>query len=237
MTMTPLTILLLPAVLASLVGGQGTVQHRSGQKQAAGMEGAGLRFETESRSTIQCAVLCMGTPRCTAVTVTSTPASTSSMCRGHASVTSTSSSASVSASTVVWSLPHTVWLEKKCSSDAECGEYHRESFAGSCLCTPGYYFSHSLNSCMKDCAKADLQPGVLAYPNRYIKDHNLSCMKTTRKACLTFCMHNADARTCDFTHNRNGVYYCCLQPTTKRDISASEWLIQPSSMHYQKTCA
>ncbi|KAL8563875.1 hypothetical protein ACOMHN_034254 [Nucella lapillus] len=147
MTMTLLTILLLPAVLASLVGGQGTVQHRSGQKQAVEMEGAGLLFETETLSTIQCAVLCMGTPRCTAVTVTSTSTSTSSMCRGHASVTS--SSASVSASTVVWSLPHTVWLEKKCSSDAECGEYHRGCFADSCLCTPGYYFSHSLNSCVK----------------------------------------------------------------------------------------
>ncbi|KAL8563874.1 hypothetical protein ACOMHN_034253 [Nucella lapillus] len=236
--MTLLTILLLPAVLASLVGGQGTVQHRSGQKPAAGMEGAGLLFETETLSTIQCAVLCMGTPRCTAVTVTSTPASTSSMCQGHANVISSPASASVSASTEAWSLPHTVWLEKKCSSDAECGEYHSECFAGSCLCTPGYYFSHSLNSCVKDCAKGDLRSRLLAYPNRYILDLNLGpcSVVTSPEACHATCIQNANARTCDTVRLSDGRDNCCLQAVTKLDIPASSWK-SGNAVHYQKTCA
>ncbi|KAL8563876.1 hypothetical protein ACOMHN_034255 [Nucella lapillus] len=237
--MTLLTILLLPAVLASLVGGQGTVQHRSGQKQAAGMEGAGLLYETENRSPIQCAVLCMGTPRCTAVTVTSTPASTSSMCRGHASVTSTSSSASASASTVVWSLSHTVWLEKNCSSDAECGEYDRECFASSCLCAPGYYFSHSLNSCVKDCAKADLHSRLLMYANRAIAGYNMGGSKNvlSQEDCRASFIQNADARTLDIVSKGGNNYDCFLQAVTKLDVSASKWYISGKVTHYQKTCA
>ncbi|KAL8593773.1 hypothetical protein ACOMHN_059266 [Nucella lapillus] len=216
------------------------------------MEGVGLLFETETRSTIQCVVLCMGTPACIAVTVTPSSSSSSSsspalsMCRGHVNVTSASASTStsasasapVSASVVVWSLPHTEWLEKNCSSDAECGEYHRECFAGSCLCSPGYYFSHSINSCVTGCAKADLQSRLLPYPNRFIHNLNLgTCLNgISPEACLAICRQNADARTCDLLDNAAGSYTCCLQGVTRSDISASEWGVR-AGIHYQKTCA
>jgi len=39
------------------------------------------------------------------------------------------------------------WLTKACTSNTECSQVNAECFSGQCLCTPGYYFCTSLNSC------------------------------------------------------------------------------------------
>ena len=40
------------------------------------------------------------------------------------------------------------WLEKTCTVDDECKVDNAECYAGRCLCTPGYFYSHSTMTCI-----------------------------------------------------------------------------------------
>ena len=53
----------------------------------------------------------------------------------------------------------TEWLSARCGSPGECTETKDECFGGTCLCTPGYYYSVGNNTCV-DCELLLQQHGV-----------------------------------------------------------------------------
>ena len=44
--------------------------------------------------------------------------------------------------------PVSVWLYKACTDNTQCLARNSECFAGTCLCTPGYYYSNTSLSCL-----------------------------------------------------------------------------------------
>ncbi|KAL8624143.1 hypothetical protein ACOMHN_020193 [Nucella lapillus] len=195
-----------------------------------------LLFETKVSSVIQCAVVCKGTPSCQFLTVgglSSAPVSPV-VCRGHAGLPAGSNGTVLSdPAHTVWALQESDWLEKECGKDWECGESHRECYKGSCLCTPGYYYSLSRDSCVPTCPVEELQPRLLAYPGRFISGNNLKkCYKSlTLEDCLARCRATPKARTCDGWKS-----YCCLQTVTWLDVEEGVRRENTPRIHHQKAC-
>ncbi|KAK7088672.1 hypothetical protein V1264_022566 [Littorina saxatilis] len=90
-----------------------------------------LLFESQAPSAFGCARFCWKTPACVMFTVTVTSLGTT--CRGHAVVVTSESQGNWTASTSMYITSNLDWLERECSSDAECGVPLSECFAGRCL--------------------------------------------------------------------------------------------------------
>ncbi|KAK7088649.1 hypothetical protein V1264_022548 [Littorina saxatilis] len=192
-----------------------------------------LLFESEAGSAIGCARICCKTPACVMFTVTVTSLGTT--CRGHTLVMTSASQRNWTASTSMYITSNFEWLERECSSDAECGVPLSECFAGRCLCSPGYYFSNSNGFCLEGCAQADLQTTLLTYPDYFISMYNIDSLVTSKEDCVTVCGQYQQARTCDYVLV-DGVWKCCLQAVTKRDVPPAAWGVRETATHYQKTC-
>ncbi|KAK7111712.1 hypothetical protein V1264_011300 [Littorina saxatilis] len=190
-----------------------------------------LLFESEAASAVDCASSCWKRPDCWSFTVTTTSLGTT--CRGHAVWMTSANERILTATTSLWHL-NLDWLERECSNNRECGVPLSECFAGKCLCSPGYYYSNSKDSCVEGCEEADLQSTFVAYPGYRIHLRNIVCTGMPREDCITVCGQHARVRTCDYLP-LGGVLYCCLQPVTKLDFP-SDWIVDPTSTSYQRTC-
>ncbi|XP_070178882.1 uncharacterized protein [Littorina saxatilis] len=61
------------------------------------------------------------------------------------------------------------WLNKPCLAQADCKVKMAECFKGRCLCTPGYYYSISGNTCVEECSPSNLADGFLVYLDSYLR--------------------------------------------------------------------
>ena len=52
----------------------------------------------------------------------------------------------------------TAWLQTNCSNNTECWRENSECFADQCLCSPGYYYSISSDSCVSSKPQLYLSP-------------------------------------------------------------------------------
>ncbi|KAK7477382.1 hypothetical protein BaRGS_00031358, partial [Batillaria attramentaria] len=99
------------------------------------------------------------------------------------------------------------WRGLSCSSHAECPAHRAECWRGQCLCTPGFYYSHSNNYCVDGCA--NLQRTFMEYPTGGIRGNNIVWDTGARSpaACQTSCANRGDCRTAEYEYNRR----CTLQ--------------------------
>ncbi|KAL8624142.1 hypothetical protein ACOMHN_020192 [Nucella lapillus] len=132
------------------------------------------------------------------------------------------------------------WLEKECGRDWECGESHTECYSGLCVCSPGYYYSQSRDSCENSCPEEQLRARTLAYPGCFIRGNNIrKCLDgLTVDDCLQLCSQSPGARTCDYVSWHPG-FVCCLQGVTMLGAGAGSWEsgAGSNSTHFQKTCS
>ncbi|KAK7496667.1 hypothetical protein BaRGS_00012074 [Batillaria attramentaria] len=193
-----------------------------------------LLFDSLLGSSGACALKCHTSAGC--VTFTTTRATSTVMrCRGHSTWMTSQSPTTAAAGTATFFLPDTsVWLEKTCASNADCAARHSECYDGSCLCTPGYYYSHRMNFCVQTCSPSNLQTTFLRYPGAAIDHHNIASIGgTSATQCKELCLQQPTCRTFDFRASDGS---CSLQAVTRLDVSPAYWLTVAQYDYNQITC-
>ncbi|XP_025085465.1 uncharacterized protein LOC112558921 [Pomacea canaliculata] len=192
-----------------------------------------LRWTTWTRSVIHCADLCARDVTCLAFTAT-TVTSRGVECRGHCGL-GPGSTLGNRANTRAYSLQVLTWLDKTCTKDSDCTHPKSVCFAGHCLCSPGFFYSHSRDECLADCTDADLKPLMVSYPGWYIFQHNLNSSVTSWAECVEWCSMDPACRTFEYNFSSST---CFLAHVTALQ-EASYWRAQDNDdiNHYMKTCA
>ncbi|XP_070178907.1 uncharacterized protein [Littorina saxatilis] len=147
-TMTPAITLVISVVCLMLFQSTESLQQSLLAKKAVPANYIfldNLLFESEAASAVDCASSCWKRPDCWSFTVSTTSLGTT--CRGHAVWMTSAGERILTATTSLW---HMNWLERACSNNTECGVPLSQCSAGKCLCSPGYYYSNSKDSCFED---------------------------------------------------------------------------------------
>ncbi|KAK7111703.1 hypothetical protein V1264_011291 [Littorina saxatilis] len=199
-------------------------------------------FDEDDATDIRCARLCLESDACNLFTLTETSSLSEALsCRGHSSVAKNGAGRVPTPRTRLYTLrsgSSSEFLEKPCSSNADCSTANSECFNEKCLCTPGYYYSQTGDACLASCPTAQMQDTYLFYPASVIRQHNIGddCPVTPlgRGACVEVC--SADIRC------KNVVFWshsdvCCLKDVTPLEAPAAwDANVNVNANTYAKTC-
>ncbi|KAK7111702.1 hypothetical protein V1264_011290 [Littorina saxatilis] len=200
-------------------------------------------FNKDDTSVARCAQMCLMSDACKLFTLTENSNSSTTCssrrsslrCRGHSSVARNGAGRTPSPGSRMFILARgsSVFLEKPCSSNADCSAANSECFVGKCLCTPGYYYSITGDTCLASCPQAEMQETYVLYPRSVMRQNNLRCPTIPQDQCLKKCGGNKNCKNVVFwTHSS----VCCLKSASALD-APSDWETNVDNAYtYVKNC-
>ncbi|XP_025085602.1 uncharacterized protein LOC112559001 isoform X2 [Pomacea canaliculata] len=191
-------------------------------------------WRTVCKSLVQCAQQCFSTPGCSAFTVTHVTSSLMT-CRGYSMTLDKLQSGVPSPGTRAYDIQELSWLDKECTTDWECSNPKSVCLAGRCLCSPGYFYSHSARDCWRHCPEEDISLKIVAYPGWYAGNMKLNTsLNMAATSCVQWCRDVTACRGCLYDVTTNS---CFLGDVTASVDGVSESTSRYGFNYYQKTCA
>ncbi|KAK7096169.1 hypothetical protein V1264_005500 [Littorina saxatilis] len=169
-----------------------------------------ILFSSKEVAKGACASRCLQTARCLSFTFTGVN------CQGHGKmmVFSDVSITEVGAETFAVKEKEE-WLQNSCSIDADCSNIANvRCRRNTCVCTPGYFYSESLNQCVTDCAVSSLTPNFILYDHAGIIGHNVEeqdYVHVDVESCNAACVQYGSCLTTDWNSDTTK---CNLQVVT-----------------------
>ncbi|XP_025097797.1 uncharacterized protein LOC112566071 isoform X3 [Pomacea canaliculata] len=193
------------------------------------------------RSKLDCVRRCLSLTFCTGLTYTDlAPDSGSCVCLAssvQACISTTRPSGTVYINIVDKGLPGSEWLNKSCTTVADCPVKHSICYkaTSTCLCTPGYYYSVNFGTCVRKCNPLYLQDTFLKYNNACIGGYQKETARGKRdEECIKLCVYSRDCLSIDYHHRGS---YCHLNYHTA--VTSNTFFPDckgDPSDHYQRMC-
>ncbi|KAK7095768.1 hypothetical protein V1264_005134 [Littorina saxatilis] len=228
-SLIPIMVLSMGVIAASITG---RVFQRKGVDGK--MFSERILFNTNTHSLIECALLCHHLKCC----LTFTFSEVTHLCQGHFAVVTVNTPSSPADGAVTFSRENNEsWLSRPCANGCptatECG-VECDSDRGECSCSPYFYYSVSLNTCVPSCSTPHTT--YVEYKGHDLSGHDLSMVLTTEnfQECKDWCSANDDCRLIVASPT---VPRCWFKYMTAAERPAYWIPSNPVFVNFQKTCA
>ncbi|KAK7106855.1 hypothetical protein V1264_014890 [Littorina saxatilis] len=223
----PLVLIILVVVLVS--GSATTVSTNGHLYTGVGVDDKAFSqnviFEQPAPSAMHCAALCKLQPRCVTFTFDQ------EVCRGH-TVLVTPITPSTPAPGARSFTRESVIVA--CTNHSDCSQLQNNScFDGTCVCTPGFFYSISSDTCVSECPPAKLAGSYTRY-----REHGMPGIVEASKndaspeECFDFCNNNTDCLSFDFQKSSPR----CMLKYIVATSPGSTFTSSPGYDHYQRQC-
>ncbi|KAK7096311.1 uncharacterized protein [Littorina saxatilis] len=171
-------------------------------------------WSSNIRTVRECAVLCAADRRCSSFTLLRNASETCQSCLGISDDEAVGNQAEVSViraavfhqvsvrdSADFTTTPETAtWAGQTCDIHSDCSQLQANTscFLRTCVCTPGFFYSISSDTCVSECPSGKLAQSYMKYENHSLPGQNDMQLARSLQECFDLCNANPTCLSIDF---------------------------------------